>query len=355
MDNPASKASETTGVALTANDEGIVSDSEFSKYTEEWKELAKQRPLRILVCGLGGAGKTTLINRLLQLKHSDEKEGETAANPVVTKHERTTERGIKVCLFDTLGFDDIDMSNEQIIAAMENQTEKVVDIIFYCISLDGSVRVQYADVQAIKMMTQAFSSEIWNKAIIVLTFANVLENKVQYPSEYEATITHIKDKVRLVLRDALVDEDIVAQIPMVTAGYTNPVLKYESQECMCLGGWDNRLFLEALKQVDPAAFPALFEVHWSWKDLKSTLGGGAAMITGVSTGVGAMIGAAVGSPLGVGLGAVVGAGIGAGVGVAGGAGIGTFAFQLLKIKSILKIKYQKWRMNYSTSLDQSPS
>lgn len=59
------------------------------------------------------------------------------------------------------------MSNEEIIAMMENKMEKKLDMVFCCISLNGSCRVQYSDVQAIKIMMQAFSSEIWTKAVIV--------------------------------------------------------------------------------------------------------------------------------------------------------------------------------------------
>lgn len=91
-------------------------------------------------------------------------------------------------------------------------------------------------------------------------------------------------------KNAHVSEDIVAQLPILTAGHTEPILKYEAEECRAVGGWDNHLFLTALKQVEPDALPTLFEVRWSWKDLGAALAGGGSGAT-VGAGVGAGVGA----------------------------------------------------------------
>ena len=345
-----SSATESRAASRQGREEGV-SDDELQLQLEAWKEAAKNRPLRVLICGLGGVGKSTLINHLLQLK-PDEKGAEVgrrggATTSVVSKYEKTTERGIKVCLFDTPGFDDVDMSNEEIIAMMENETERKLDMVFYCISLDGPARVQRSDVQAIKIMTQAFSSEIWTKAVIVLTFANELEKKVDSEIKYKETTTSVREKVQQVLRkNAHVSEEIIAQLPIVTAGYTEPILKYEAEECQAVRGWDNRLFLKALKQVEPEALPTLFEARWSWKDLGAALAGGgsgAAATGSAGAGVGAICGAPLG-PVGAGIGALIGGGIGAGVGALGGASVGVLVFNLMKIKSILKIKYKRWKL-----------
>ena len=125
--------------------------------------------------------------------------------------------------------------------------------------------------------------------------------------------------------------------------YTNAVLRYKAEECEEIGGWDNCLFLAALQQVDPAVFPALFEVRFSWKDLGVAVGGGGGGAA-MGASVGAITGAVLG-PAGMAAGALVGAGIGAVFGAASGAGAGVLAYQFVKIKSILKIKYIKWKLN----------
>lgn len=337
---------ETATIAIADESQELMTQEGYGKL-EEWRESAKERPLRVLVCGLGGVGKTTLINRLLKLQSVTE--AVEVPTSIVSKYESTTESGINVCLFDTPGFDDVDLSREEIIAMMEKETEGKLDIVFYCISLDGPARLQQSDAEALKIMTQAFSSDIWKKAVIVLTCANILEEKVSHVDEYTKIITNIKEKVKYVLRkEALVREEIIAGLPIVSAGYTDQMLKYEAEECNSSGGWVNRLFIEALKQVDPALFPALFQVHLSWTDFMSSLGSKAAIVTGIGTSVGAIIGAVI-SPFsgltGAGIGAVLGGGIAVSIGaVAGRSGLGTLSFELHKLRSILRIKYLTWRM-----------
>ena len=312
----------------------VKNEDELKKLLEAWM-AAKDRALRMLICGLGGVGKSTLINRLLQLE-GDEKWAEegTEGGPmttVVAKHEKTTKRGVKVCLFDTPGFGDVDISSEEIIAMMEDKTEKKLDVVFYCFSLEGSARVQDGDARAIKIMTQAFTHEIWRKAVIVFTFANSLESKKGDPSSYWSVIGRISDKVKAVLRKEMVPEDIITKLPIVTAGHIEPILKYEAEECKSLGGWDNRLFLEAAEQVDPNAFPALFEVRFSFKDLLTITsgGGGGAAIGGLLAKVAF---SASGGPLGFAIAA------------GATAGLGTVLTGSEKVQSILKIKYEKWRL-----------
>ena len=324
---------------------------ENSDFLKAWRKSSQERPLRVLICGQGGVGKSTLINHLLQLEGEKRaKEGIRggATTKAVSKYETTTKSGVKVCLFDSPGFGDVDTRDETTIAMMEDKTEKKLDMVFYCISLNGSARVQQGDVQAIKKVTQVFTDKIWKNAVIVLTFANIFEERVTNIEEYNATISRITEKVQQVLKnDARVREEIVTKIPIITAGHMEPVLKYEAKECKSMDGWDNRLFLEALKQVNPALLPALFEARFGWKDAVAALGGGgggAVMGTGVGMGIGALIGAPFGGPAGAAVGAVVGGGIGAGVGGAGGAGTGFLTFQAVKVRSVLQVKYEKWKL-----------
>lgn len=333
------------------NTSGNAQEDENTDFLQAWRKSSQERPLRVLICGQGGVGKSTLINQLLQLEgegRAEEGIKGGAMTTAVSKYETTTKSGVKVCLFDSPGFGDVDIKDETTIAMMVHKTEKKLDMFFYCIGLNGSARVQQGDVQAIKKVTGVFTEKIWKNAIIVLTFANVFEERVANVEEYTATISRITEKVRQVLRnDARVSEDIVTKIPLLTAGHTEPVLKYEAEECQSMDGWDNRLFLEALKKVDPKVLPALFEARFGWKDVVAALGGGgggAAVGAGAGVGAGALIGAPFGGPIGAAIGAAVGGGIGAGVGGAGGAGTGFLVFQAVKIRSVLRVKYEKWKL-----------
>ena len=310
-----------------------------------WKEGAEQRPVRILIYGSGGAGKSTLISQLMKFKEHEEKakEGRTgrATTTVVEKFEKTTMRGLKVCLFDTPGFDDMRKSNAEIIAMVENATESKLDLAFYCISLSGPTRVTQGDVRAMKLLTQIFSNQLWKRTVVVLTFANHLEKLIE-EDNYKKTIIEITKTVQEVLITAEVSQETVTQLPIVTAGHTDKILQYEAEECRFMGGWENRLYLKALEQVNPAVAPAFFGNRWSWDDtIKALTEGGNEAATGATLGAtfGAVAGVA-GGPVGI----AIGAGVGGTVGLVGGIGAGAVLSQYEKIKSIILIKYEQWKL-----------
>ena len=331
----------------------IVDQNDLHALLEVWKTLAADRPLRVLVCGKGGAGKSTLVNRLLQLskneKWAEEGKRGKATTKVVRKYERLTERGIKVCLFDTPGFSDIDLSDEDIIAMINHETEGKVDLLLYCISLEGPARVEKGDVQVFQMITHVFSKEVWKKAVVVLTFANALETNVSNAQQYKAVVSCVTKNVRQVLEnETKLGTELSSQVAIVTAGHMEPMLAYEDSDYD--GGWDDRLFLEALQRVDPEVLPSLLETHFTWKDLIATLAGGGggaavgALVGGVTGGVAGAVAGPLGVEVGAAVGVVAGAVTGAAIGGTGGAGIGLFVGRLVKIKTILKIKFKVWQL-----------
>lgn len=119
------------------------------------------------------------------------------------------------------------------------------------------------------------------------------------------------------------------------------MLKYEEDKYK--GGWEDHLFVEALRRVNPSMLPALFEVCLCWKDLKAALGGmggGAAVGVDACAGVGAVFGEILG-PIGAAVGAGIGAGVGAVVGGVSGVGVGTATFHMVSIKHILRFQIQE--------------
>ena len=180
---------------------------------------------------------------------AEEGVGGRVITSTVSKYERTTERGIKVCIFDTPGLGGADVSDKEIIAIMEKETESKLDIALYCISLASASRVQHGDIHALKTLTRAFTTNFWKKAIFVLTYANILADMIQNADNYLKVVEHIKNQIKQVLRQLNVSEEVISQLPIVTTGYTNPILKYEEDKSPEV--WDDRLLLEMLKRVDP--------------------------------------------------------------------------------------------------------
>ena len=87
---------------------------------QDWKQHAQKRPLQLLVCGLVGVGKSTLVNRLLHLKISEVRICGESKAPAVLKYEM---RGTKVCFFESPGFDNSDIGDEEIVAMIKKETK----------------------------------------------------------------------------------------------------------------------------------------------------------------------------------------------------------------------------------------
>ena len=95
---------QVTSAANTSEPVENVQEEENSGLLQAWRVSSQERPLRVLICGLSGVGKSTLINRLLQLEGKGRAEegimgGATAT--VVSEYETTTKSGVKVCLLLT--------------------------------------------------------------------------------------------------------------------------------------------------------------------------------------------------------------------------------------------------------------
>ena len=289
---------------------------------QRWRESAMEKPLRIMICGLCGAGKSTLVNNLLQLEEGEKwaEEGRRGGinTTIVRGYEKKTKRGLKVSLFDTPGFEDPDLSSDDIITMMKEETNDEVHLVFYCISLSGSTRVQEGDIRVFKTM-QIFSDKIWENTVIVLTFANELAAVKKDKDQYLSVIGRITDEVKRVLKkDISLRENVVDKIPIVTAGHTEPKLPDVDK-------WDDRLFLKALEQVDPEVLLTLLETRIDWKSFIA--GGALGAIVGA-------IGGAIGSLAGP-IGATVGTAAGFGAVAGGGGGVA-----MTKVIKIIAYKYR---------------
>ena len=159
-----------------------------------------------------------------------------------------------------------------------------------------------------------FSVVIFMSAIIVMTFANQACNNMQ-KGKYLQVQEKMKEKLYDYLRDkAHVPGDIVSELPVVTAGYTAPVIPYECDN------WKDRLYWEIIHRINPEVATTLLKGKFMKEDFLKLLGGGAGGGF-VGVGVGASIGAGIGASLGI-FGGPLGIAIGAGAGAAGGGVIG---------------------------------
>ena len=138
---------------------------------KKWKQIAADRKMILVVTGRSGSGKTTLINTMLEKECQNDGGSTTTA---IHSYSNDIE-GVEVEMIDTPGlgmpgqndkhiFDDL-----QMIAA-----DKKVDMLLYCISVLPNSKMDAVELKIIEQLTQTFGKYMWEKTIIVFTFANVM-------------------------------------------------------------------------------------------------------------------------------------------------------------------------------------
>ena len=202
------------------------------------------------------------------------------------------------------------------------------------------------------LLTQAFGTSIWKNAIFVLTFANEVSER---ESDYHQLIATLGGKLRrYAFEKAFVPEVITKQIPVLTAGYTDPIIAQED------GEWVKRLYTCMLSIADHEVTPALLSIRFKGEDILAALRDfyvrGTSFTGAVTTAAaGGACGARVGKKLhmgghGVAIGTAVGAVVGGVAGGLTGGAAGVVAYNFEKISTIIRLKYAMWNSSGDTNI-----
>lgn len=250
-----SSASSLTVRQLNAKDQRQLSYA----MCEEWGALHKGRPLKIVVCGQEGHGKSTLINNFLGLSISKGAiTGRTgiAVTTEVRPYEKEV-KGIKVVIFDTPGFL---FSNEKTLQYITEVTGGEVDLLYYCINLRIG-RLNEVDIEVFKLLSMFFGKELWKHTIFILTFAN---EECQRQGGVLCYWKNLKQRISECLERIGVSKMVAQSITVALAGKSNALLNYHDGYQM---NWKENLFIESLRMTNPKGIPALLHIHMSDEEL----------------------------------------------------------------------------------------
>ena len=201
--------------------------------------------------GRTGAGKSTLVNGIVGEVVAKEGAALTTGTTEVANYE-FTKKGTKFVVFDSPGLQDADLNDmntlEQIRKKLVAQCSEI-ELVVYCLDMRHT-RIDASDTNAIKHLTQGFTTELWKRAVFVLTFAN----KVEPTGDYEGTDEEYyyeqleKYKKRI--------QELIPEVPIevVPAGYSRKTKRVpEPWKLLDRKDWFNDFWFTCLSRMEENA------------------------------------------------------------------------------------------------------
>ena len=174
--SPNENIPENAGAAHNADENKVrrqsysIDKNEVGRQSKRLKD--RKYRVKILVLGLTGAGKSTLVNAMMGDIVAVSEAGARACSTGIECHKGEHD-GIKIKIYDTAGFGESDISERKVlknIAEREN-TRKGYDLILIAIRMDNRLDTVSAR-NMLSSLGHHMHPEMWKRSIVVLTFAN---------------------------------------------------------------------------------------------------------------------------------------------------------------------------------------
>ena len=188
--------------------------------TDALTKLLKANEINILISGVTGVGKSSLINALVGVKDlAKEGDGPNPMTAVVTRYEACA-NGVRIYVWDSPGLQDGTDQDDAYVADMKAKCSSY-DLVLYCSSLQSVRFPVTGDKKSVKLFTNAYGDEFWSRAVYVLTYANNIPpgNDKKNPVTLEKRFSIFKQAIPTMLIESGVDETIAKSVPIVPAGY----------------------------------------------------------------------------------------------------------------------------------------
>lgn len=182
----------------------------LSKVYKDKIEGAKKEKFTFLLVGRTGVGKSSAVNLLMDKEVAPV--GDWTPTTMQVKPYPGEAFGIKFNFIDTPGLcDDVEeMENDQVyLDRIENSISgEEIDCLWFVTRLNDS-RVTFAEKRAIRLITRAFGEEIWDRAVIIFTFANQIPRE-KYNEVYGRRNNLIQEEIMRCM-----DSDVDSRVPAV--------------------------------------------------------------------------------------------------------------------------------------------
>ena len=179
-------------------------------------------PFRLFVFGKTGAGKSSLINTLLNRKVAEEGSNLRSQTALVEAHSggpslglsHTTINNVPVMLWDSPGLKDPYTNEEETLKMIKDSCQDI-DLFIYCIRITQT-RMGKDEFYSIADLTNTLGEGIWRRAVFALTFANQLQSKHRSLNE---RVSEWKELLTDAVKRAGISDARAADIPVVPTSY----------------------------------------------------------------------------------------------------------------------------------------
>ena len=160
------------------------------------------------------------MNALLGREVAKKGHKKVAGTPEVTLH-RVTIEGVNIRAWDSPGLGDGTGNDEEYLAEIGSKIREKLDLVIFCVKMDDR-RLNVGDRGTLKGLTETFGKNLWENAVIALTFAN----KVEHPARKDKEAFFLEDLAnwreviqKFLSEDLELDRELVQSLPLVPTGY----------------------------------------------------------------------------------------------------------------------------------------
>ena len=272
---------------------------------ERWITATQRKEMTLVTAGRAGVGKSSLTRNLLRLTDENSPLCQHSPSPLtkdVKVYTSLREGEITVRVIDAPGLTELDVNDSKAMAEIQERTGGKCDLLLYCVSLLPDSKIDKKDEKIVRKLTHVFGEGLWERAALVLTFANTV--KVLNPDQsIEDLVNDYGQKFQSVLRRVCPSFSVVSifscrqhqcrsssTIVALPAGGSPGEQFVDSLPV----GWDESIFLEVLERRSVSSVPVVFKANYPDMQLPKLvrvplLFGGLVIGTAVPTGIGAAI------------------------------------------------------------------